>query len=179
MSYKKYLQDYRVEEYTDNKGRVRSTAVYIGGGYILSPDISVRDRRFVLAASILCWLALIGALLPRTSAVQMLYVIYPFTFSALPLYLVTGAAVELLFAEEKMKRERAEKISNRLPSASFFTALLSAAAFLGFTATAVFRWQDMLSGDMLFCAFSLVFAAAATFVFFKCRAIKAVKADND
>ena len=179
MSYKKYLQDYRVEEYTDKKGRVKSTAVYIGGDYILSPAVSVKDRRWIMAASILCWLALIGALIPKTNVSQLYYILLSFIFSALPLYFMTGAAVTLLSESDRMTRERAERISSRLPLCSIFTAILSGLAFIGVVITAFFSWNDMIYGDILFGALSLFITVAASFAFSKCRGIKANKVENE
>ena len=178
MSFKKYLKDYRVDEYIDEKGRVKSKAVYIAGDYVLSPSISMGDKRLMLVFSILSWVALIGALIPNTLASRLLYVILPFIFSMFPLFLMTGSAISLISEGETMTRERAERISGRLPLSSLFTTILAGAAFLGLIVTAVPKWGAMLSGDLLFGALSLVIAAAASFVYSKCRRIKALLSDS-
>jgi len=122
MSYRKYLSDYSVEDYVDEKGRTKKRAVYTGGDYILTPAISSMDKRLVLAASIIPWPAVIGALAPRTRASQLYYVILPFVLSMIPLFLMTWAAVLLIYEIEPMTRERADLIANRLPYSSFFAA---------------------------------------------------------
>ena len=179
MSYRKYLKDYQLEEYVDEKGRTKTRAVYIAGEYILSPDIPVGDKRLMLAASILSWPAMIGALIPRTIASELAYVILPFVFSALPLFFMTGAVFALVREDPQLTRERADKIASRLPLCPLIAAVLSCVAFLGLVVAAVFIRNDMLSGDLLFGALSLVTAAAASFVFIKCRKLKAYKNDPD
>ena len=175
MSYRKYMNDYRIEQYVDDKGRTKSMAVYVGGDFILAPAISVRDKRLVPAMSVVAWIALLGALFPLTGAEHMFYIMLPFIFSTLPLFLLTGPAFLLAFEKEPMTRERADKIAGRLPRCSILTALLSGAACLGLVITAVLDRSSMLFGDILFGVLSLVVAAAALLIFIKCRELKARK----
>ena len=179
MSYRKYLKDYQLEEYIDEKGRTRNRAIYVAGDYIISPAIPKGDRYYMLAASIFSWFTLIGALIPKTRASQLFYIILPFVFAALPMFFMTAGIFNLLFEDEYMTRERADKIVNRLPICPLIAAALSVAAFLGHAVTAVISWNSMLSGDILFGALSLLTAAAASFVYFRCRRVKAHKIDQD
>ena len=68
MVSRKYLNDYRVEQKTDTDGKTRSEAVYIGGDFILSPSVTVKDKRLILCMSVLPWIAFICALLPVTAS---------------------------------------------------------------------------------------------------------------
>jgi len=177
MAYRKYLDDYRVEVYVDEKGRNKKRAVYVGGDYILSPAISVVNKRLILALSILFWFPFVGALLPASRASQLFYVILPFVFSAVPQYLIVGAAVSLVWEDERMTRERADKIANRLPTCSASIAILSGVALIGIIISAIFTAQEMLFGDLLFGVMTLINAAAASVIFLKCRLIKSVMAN--
>ena len=173
MSYKKYLKDYSVEAQLDAKGRLKASAVYTGGDYTLSPVVSVNDKRKILAASILAWLALIGALVPVTKASQVMYVIIPFAFSAMPMFLTTWAAAALLREGGSMTRKKAEKISKRLPTNSLLTTMLSGASFLGFMVFAILNWAEMLTADIFFGILSLITTLAAAFIYSRTRGIKA------
>ena len=179
MSYRKYLQDYQIEEYVDEKGRVRNRAIYVAGDYVLSPTIPKNDRYYMLAATILSWLTLIGSLIPRTHASELAYVILPFVFSALPMFFMTGAVVALLLDNEQLTRERADKIVNRIPLCPLIATVLSGAAFIGLVVSAIISWKDMLVGDIFFGALSLLTAACASFVYIKCRGLKANKVDTE
>ena len=173
MSYRKYLNDYRVEEYTDEKGRTRRRAVYVAGNYTLSTKLSKLDKRLILIIPILNWIALICALLPVTRASMLLYVTLPHIFTMIPLFFMTGAAFTLISVDEEMIREKAENIASRLPYSSLFSALLPAFSFVALIVSAIMSWKDMLPGDIIFGALSLFNAASASFVFYKCRSIKA------
>ena len=178
MSYRKYLQDYRIEEYIDNKGRVKSTAVYAGGYFEVSPALPKSDKRLMLAISSLSWVFLIGALSFDTGAGRLWYVIMPFVVAVFPMYFTTLASVSLLFGNEKLTRERAGLMSRRLPASPLSVAILSGAAFIGLVSTAVFYWKAMPVNDILFAASSLIISCAASLVFVKCRRLK-TKPIND
>ena len=177
MSYRKYLKDYRIDAQLDEKGRLKPETVYIGGQYTLRPHISANDKRLILAASILSWPALVGALTPITKASQVTYIIIPFAFSALPLFLVTQAAIALIREDESMTRKKAETISRRLPSNSLFMAILTGAAFLGLIFNAFIKWNEMLPGDIVFGVLSFFNAAVSLLIFIKTRKIKASAID--
>ena len=175
MVSRKYLKDYRVEETIDAKGRVKSEAVYIGVDYILSPPVSVGDRRLIALLTLLCWLAFFGALLLVTRTTRAMYVILPFTATALSMYLMSEAIVFLWRAGDVMTREKAEKISNRLPPCSIITAILALASFAGGIASTVISGGDAVSGDYIYIAISLAMSLASAVSFSKCRKVKAVR----
>ena len=177
MSYRKYLKDYRVDACLDGKGRLKSEAVYVGGGYALRPAVPVGEKRKMLAACALSWPALVGALVPVSRAARTMYIVVPFAASALPLFLATCAASSLMFAGEPMTRRKAEGISRNLPANALIVSVLSGAAFLGFAVMAFLNWSEMLFGDTLFGALSLLTAAAALFAYRKSRKLKACNID--
>jgi len=185
MVSRKYLKDYRIEEYIDANGRVRSEAVYIGGDYTLMPQVSTGDKRLILLLSVLSGSFYCGALLPVTRAARLTYVIMPLVLSALPIFLMISAAVSLLSVKEAMPRPKAEKISNRLPPSALITAILSGAAFFGLIITAAAAWDGVGAGDYIFSACSLAIFLAAATVFIKSRKLKttqllhASRADNN
>jgi len=179
MSYKKFLSDYRIEEFFDEKGRKKSKAVYTGDYYVFSPAVSIRDKRLIMISSILCWIALIGALALLTSVSRVRYVMTPSIISVLPLFLMTVSAGTLLLEGERMKREKADRVRRWLPPSSLTAVILSCAALLGFIINAVNSGVDqhMVLNDLLFCLFMLVIAAASCFVFSKCRNLTAKKTE--
>jgi len=178
MVSRKYIKDYQLSEQVDVKGRVKSKAVYIGGEYTLSPPVSQGDKRLILILSVLSCLLYFIALIPITHAARLVYVILPFAFSILPIFLLTEKSVSLLREKETMTRRKAEKISNRLPSCSMIATILLVAAFLGFIITAAAAWKDFLAGDIIFGALSLILAVAMIIIYSKCFKLKAIANDT-
>jgi len=179
MISRKRLKDYRIDEQINDKGHVRSAAVYIGADYTLSPPVLASGKRFLFRLSVLAGLLFVGALIPATRTARLMYIILPFTFSALPIFQMAGAAGSLLFAKDIMVRDRAEKISNRLPSCSLFTAILSGSAFSGLCITAAVSADGLITGDFIFGALSLALSLTATIIFIKCRHLKARRVEHD
>ena len=174
----KYLKDYRVEEYIDEKGRTRKEAIYIGGDYSVSPPVSFRGKVLMVCLAALSLFAFLGALVPMINAARRSYIMLPFVVSALPMYFVIASTVSFLFSKEVMIRENAEKITRRLPPCAFFTLVLSGAAFLGTIISAAISWDSFIPGDFIFAALCLAVFAASSVIFIKCRKIKAVKRDS-
>jgi len=113
-----------------------------------------------------------------TRASHIYYVMLPFVFSIIPLYLMTVAAISLFRDGDTLTREKSDKIVRNLPSCSIIVAILTGVSFLGLVITAIINSQDMLFGDILFGAFSLVIAASGSIIFSKCRRIKAKRTDS-
>ena len=176
MISRKYLKDYQIAERFDENGRVKSEAIYIGGDYTLSPRTSTGDKKLILYLSVLSCLAYMGALIPISQAAHIIYVIIPFILSAIPIFMMTAASVSLYRAKEAMTRAEAEKISNRLPPCSLFTAILAGTAFLGHTITAVVvSYDKFVPGDIIFSALSLLLLIVSIIAYTKCYRIKAIK----
>ena len=130
MISRKYLKDYRIDEQIDSNGCVKSQAVYIGGDYVFSPPVPVREKRLILCFSALSGVSFFGALIPITNVARMLYVMLPFIISVIPVYMMARASIALLRAKDTMERYNAEKISNRLPACPLIAAILAGTAFL-------------------------------------------------
>ena len=174
MISKKYLNDYRVEKTIDENGRVKSEAVYIGGDFFITPPVTKGNKRLVFSLSVFLWVAFIAAMLPVSYTGAVSYIMLPFICNMLPMYFLTNAAFWLFRENGAMKREQAEKIEKRLTPGSFFTLVLSGAAFLGIAITAIFSFGSYVPGDFIFAALSLAVCAVSTVVFVKSRKIKVV-----
>jgi len=185
MISKKYLKDYRIDEYIDANGRVKSEAVYIGGDYTLSPQVSAGDKRLVMLLSVLSGSFYCGALIPVTRAARVAYVVMPLALSALPIFLMARAALSLLTAKVAMPREKAEGITDRLPLCALMAAMLAAASFLSLIITAAASWDGAGAGDYIYAACSLALSLTAAAAFLKTRKLKAtqllhaLRADNN
>ena len=168
-SYKKYLDDYSIEEHIDENGRKKKVPVYIASYYLLTPALTKNEKRMILAASLLSWVSIIVPLCFKGSNYEMWYILIPYMFTVFPLYNVTAGAISLLVAGEKMERQKADKIASRLPYPSLFSALLPLASFIGITISAAINWGSMVEGDKLFLMLTPIATISAAFIFMKCR----------
>ena len=178
MAVWKYLNDYSVEQYVDERGKTKNRVTYVAGYYTLSPAIDAKNRLLIMVASLLLWLPFIAAFIPLTKASHIYYVTLPYVVSIIPLYLMTVSAVSLFREGEIFTREKSDKIVRNLPSCSIIVAILEAVAFVGLVVTAIIDAEGMLYGDIIFGAASLIIAVAGSMIFSKCRRIKAKKTDT-
>ena len=174
MVSKKYLKDYRLEEQIDSSGRIKTKAIYIGEYYDIVPDYSISEKRMLFCLSMLAGLSFIGALIPVSQATRVIYVSLPFIFSALPLFIMISTLVSFIVIKDPMKREQAERISNRLPAGAFISMILSTAAFAGQIITALVSWDSFPAGDAIFAILSFTVGAISAIIFIKCRNMKII-----
>ena len=96
MVTRKYIRDYKLSESVTARGGIRTEAVYVGKYYAFE-DAALAERaaRLLLPGCCLAWLLFVGALLPRSGASKLMWVILPYAFSALPLGYMTDSALLL------------------------------------------------------------------------------------
>ena len=98
----RYVTDYRVVEYTNEKGKIKRRAEYIGQWYVpLITEQTQRRMHIVFwIVSIIVFLVNAGALMLPYAADDQLYVVLPVALSLFPgLYLIMA-----LFAQPKIGR---------------------------------------------------------------------------
>ena len=162
MSRNRYVGDYRIVESIDGRGRVRSDYEYIGAPWVYAEDARVvrAARSRVAACCAIGWLSWIAALIPLSSAMRALYVALPFAFAAIPLALTAGTAVSLFREREPFERRHADRLENRAPAGTFFTALPDVIALVG-EAVIALRGVELLPGDAVFAGCAAVMVACA------------------
>ena len=178
LNSRKYINDYKLIEYIDDKGRTRREAEYIGGDYVFSPPVTKADKIYLGCFCALSVTAFVCALFPATAAARTTYVMIPFVFAPVPLYLMSSSVMLLIRAEEIMIRSDAERISKRLTPSALLAALLPAAALVGLLVAVLRSAETFQAGDLIFCLLSLVIIFSAAAVFRKSLKIKTIKLEN-
>ena len=162
MSRNRYVGDYRIVESIDERGRVRSDYEYIGAPWVYAekaPTVKTARNRVALGC-LVAWLAWIAALVPVSGAMRALAIALPFAFAAIPLALTAGTAVSLFREKPPFEHRHADRLENRAPAGTFFTALLGVIALVGEAVIALHGTQ-MLPGDAVFAACAAVMVACA------------------
>ena len=169
---RKYLCDYRIDEQITPKGAIRTKAVYIGAEYVLSPAVTAKNKQILLCLSVLSVPLYISAMVPELTAARQVYVLAPFAFSALPLFMMLVAAMDLFRVNGPMSRFEADRRSSRLPACAMITALLSGGAFLALIISVIITKPDIQTGDIIFAVFSAIICVISVSAFIITRKIK-------
>lgn len=151
MALNRYRQDYELSETFDEKGRVRTSASYIGKAYVFSGGSGLvkRKSRRLCAFTAGAWICFIGAMIPASAAMHALYIALPFVFTAIPLWLMTEICVKLLRIKEPMERREAELFTNRYPPACGAVFLLPFFALTG-EIVRILAGGSKVPGDIVF-----------------------------
>ena len=177
---KKYVRDFNLEESIDSRGRVKKTAVYVGGDYVFTEPraVSQKIRLRLAVLTALCWPLFIVPLIPVSQAGKLTYAVLPYAGNLLAIGILSVSVCALWRAGETMRHEQAVKLSRRLPASSFFVMLLSGIAALGVALTALLRWRSLPPADALFLVCAAALCAAGALLFRDCRKIKVMKREN-
>ena len=177
----KYVKDFRIEETTDSKGRVRKNAVYIG------PWTDLRDRE--TSAKPKLWITLILSVILATAYVRMLLlthlmgsrleVMIPLLLGLFPvLYLLMGA-LSLPFRGKPMRRDQYMHSFIRV---SRSCAAIAVFCLLGLVITLILRavWGDwsFFPEDWVFIACCAVLPLLCVAIIFLVRSINVTEKEN-
>ena len=152
MARNRYVKDYRLIEYMDERGRVKSDYEYIGAAYRFLADgerVTAAKRRAALAL-ILGWCCFFAALIPVSAAMHTFYISFPFIFSAIPLGTLADIAFSTFRRKEPLEHRHADKLSARLPAAALGAVILAGASLLGEGIAAAVGANRPVVGDLIF-----------------------------
>ena len=151
---KKYIKDYRLNEFFDAKGKVHTDYEYIGGSffYIAEPQIVQRKSRQMAATCAVGWISWLLPLLFNNGAMRLPYISVPFIFSALTLWLLSSTVYITVTASEPLKHKQSDRLNKWIPGTSLATSILAGIALLGLLVSLVFKIGTQNNYDILFAA---------------------------
>lgn len=153
MVTRRYIKDYKFSESVTARGGIRTEAVYVGKYYRFEDaDGAAKSARLLLPGALAAWLLFIAALLPRSGASRLMWVILPFAFSALPLGYMTDSAVYLWRRRGAVRliRSETDKIAKRLPVCAFWVLVLSGVSVIALAVTAIAAPEKVNACDLIF-----------------------------
>ncbi len=167
MSRKKYVKDYKLDRYVDEKGRIRTSAHYAGEAFRFGLDGEElkKQRTLFTAVCAVMWIAFIVPLFPATAAMKLPYFSLPFIFSALPLWLVSEATYAMYTAKQPFSRRIAEKFSKRLAVYAVMLLVLTLGAAAGFAAGLIFARDNFTAIDTVPAVSALILLAGSVTLF--------------
>ena len=158
----RYTKDYRLSDRLDQKGRVRTSAEYIGEHYRLGDfGAAARLARLLTVLCAVGWLCFVTSLVPQSHAAHLIYVILPHAFTAIPLYTVSAGVVTVLHkGSSELIHSEADKLTGRFRGASFVGMLMTALILAAFIVTYFVDGVDFVKGDIVFLICEAVMCSA-------------------
>lgn len=174
MISKKYLSDYKVEPYLDEKGRVRNKTTYVGVYYKYINDDKTRKN-----GALLYLLATIGVILSfviplsfKSEIADLGYVVLPYAFVFLAIVFMIGAVFNVLTIKAPMIRENGEKINARVSACPIIVIILEGFALLASLASAIFGVIAIGLYEVIFIIFMIFGIASAILAFLLKKRLK-------
>ena len=169
MSRNKYVKDYRLYQYFDEKGKVHSRTEYAGAHfeYVREPSQMKRDFRLLLLCCAAGWLLFIASLIPVTAALHRVCFSLPFAFCAVPLWFVSTALFTFYRAEPPLTRRESDIVFRRLKPVSIVYMVLAFGSLAAFVIAYIVDKSDFSAVDVIPLASSAVLSASSALVFAK------------
>ncbi len=119
MGKRKYVSDYAIEDYEDQKGKLRSRRVYRGKYYRFHHPAReiIRLRYTIIIVCALVVALLLPLLLSNTALGRTVYIVIPAVLSLAPVYLLLAGAIRLDPKLERFTREHRDKTESRIRTA--------------------------------------------------------------
>ncbi len=133
MVSKKYVGDYRLENVTDRRGKLKTVPVYRGPLFrFVAEDTRLKTaKRRMLLLTALVTAALLIIMLLRVEMLMRIYVVMPLVLCILPVVLLWMGVFNLFTAGDSVRRDQGDRIHNRFAGWSVVLIVLSAFSLLG------------------------------------------------
>ena len=133
MVSRKYVGDYRLENITDRRGKIKTVPVYRGPLFRFKAEgktLKIAKRRLLLLTA-LATAALLVTMLLHSQLLTRIYVVMPLVLSILPAVLLWMGVYNLFTAGESVRRDQSDRIHNRFAGWSVVLIVLSVFSLAG------------------------------------------------
>ncbi len=167
----RYVADYRVVEYTNEKGKVRRKTEYIGAWYV--PLISEQKQRrlhvFMWIGAFAVFASILGGLLQHYAAESELYVVLPCAIALLPAFYMILALFAQPKVGQKMERMQHEHGYIRIGRSALAVLILVGVGLIGVIVYDILCLNHTVDktlglGDALFFGLMLLTVALSVFL---------------
>lgn len=173
MISKKYLDDYKLEIKTDDKGKVTKKYRYDGKYYRfdLLEESTKKFRIELLIYIVGILIAFFVPLFVYSTLTRVFYVVIPYITLLIPIYLLLQAIYYLFRNNGKLKREEKEKSFDRLKGIPYFMLFLLlmeiVAQIVGYA-----EWENEIGrGDYILSGATFIVLLFTTFILLKTRKV--------
>lgn len=132
MGFRKYTDDYRLENRPGKNGKLKTVPIYHGAYYDFLKPASLLERRKPLLGGLTAAATLMEVLLLCFTTLlpgSFRYAALPMALLLLPLFFVARAVFTLVTEQPPLIREKADRFSKGYPAGAFFLMLLAFVTF--------------------------------------------------
>ena len=174
MASRKYARDYTLQNELDNRGRLRTTAVYSGPQFRFARETEKtlpRERILIAVGTAVCLAAVLVVLSLNAPVLRRWYAVLPLTVSLAGCFLLAQLAARLFLEKPPFTRRVMHRLTERLAPCSAAVLVLAGLSAAG-QIVCLFRFG--LSGsDWVVLGGTAVLAATAAFLFSRRRHLHA------
>ena len=170
MASRKYARDYTLQNELDNRGRLRTTAVYSGPQYRFTRETEEtlpRERAVITAGAAVCLLAVLASLSLNAPVLRRWFAVLPLTVSLAGCFLLAQLAVRLFLEKPPFTRRVMNRLTERLAPCSAAVLILAGLSAAG-QLVCLFR-SGFSGSDWAVLGATVLLAAAAAFLFSRRR----------
>ena len=131
---RKYARDYTLQNELDNRGHLRTTAVYSGPQFRYTRETGERlprERLIVTAGTIICLAAVLVPLCVNAPVLRHWYTALPLAAALAACFLLAQLTVRLFLEKPPFTRRTADRLTGRLAPCSATAAALGFASAVG------------------------------------------------
>ena len=173
MASRKYARDYTLQNELDNRGRLRTTAVYSGPQFRYTWETAERlprERLIVTAGTVICLAAVLVPLSVNAPVLRRWYAVLPLTAALVACFLLGQLSVRLFLEKPPFTRRTADRLTSRLAPCS---AAAAALAFISAVGQAIFLFRSGAAGsDWVVLGGTVLLAATGAFLFTRRRRLQ-------
>ena len=134
MASRKYARDYTLQNELDNRGHLRTTAVYSGPRFRYTQDAEIKlpRERFVIAAgTVICLAAVLVPLSVNAPVLRHWFAALPLTAALVTCFLLAQLTVRLYLEKPPFTRRTADRLTDRLAPCSVTAFILAVLSGIG------------------------------------------------
>ena len=130
---RKYVGDYRLENVTDRRGKLRTVPVYRGPlfRFISEEAVLKKAKKRCLLLTFLITAALLATMILHADILSRVYVVMPLVLSFLPTALLWAGIYSLFRSVDPVPRDKSDRIHNRFAGWSVVLIALTAFSLIG------------------------------------------------
>lgn len=154
----KYAKDFRLDTYTDEKGKVKDCTVYVGPLYewAISGQVLKKYRIKLLLLTLLQIVLFVSSLWNYSDLTRLWWVVVPYSCLFLVFVLQCMVCYNLFVLKGQMQREQKDKTVDRLKGCSVMGCILSGISIVSTTGSLIANMVNIQFWDIYYIIVEMV-----------------------
>ena len=169
---RRYVGDYRLENVSDARGKIRTVPVYRGKRFRFADEAPL--KRKILIAALIASAAEIPLLAVNSKLMRTWFFSAPVVLGLIPLILLWTVVVRIFAVKREFRREDRDLFENRFPVSTLLFGILNAAAAVSGILASL-----RTPKELLLCACPAVCAVCGLWLFGQRKSLKCAELSED